>query len=67
MSIVTVTISSLPLSSIADPHTIITTSNDEEDGEESGEENDSEDAVPFLLLYGDLRLLIGHSGHRYNQ
>src|SRR5215216_5768345 len=53
-----VTISSLPLSSIADPHTIITTSNDEEDGEESGEENDSEDfeyenSIQICCAWGD--------------
>jgi predicted Zn-dependent protease len=38
-----VTISSLPLASIADSHTIITTLNDEEDSEESSEENDNAD------------------------
>jgi hypothetical protein len=52
-----VTISSLP-SSIADPHTIITTLNDEEDGEESGEENDNtdfeqENSIQICCAWGD--------------
>ena len=53
-----VTISSLPLSSVADTHTIITISNNEKDSQESSEENDNEDfeqenSIQICCAWGD--------------
>jgi len=55
-----VTLSSLPLSSIADSQTIITTSNDEEDDEKDYEENDDdtedfeqENSIQICCAWGD--------------